>query len=233
MSSAATDPIPAGSTKERLSLFTDAVLAVAMVLLVVDIPRPSGTAFSARAGATRADAAGRLAGFLADRAGSFFAYALALVVLWIVWRQHHTAMDRIRHASPAMIGWHLPLLLAVGFLPYATSAFGAYPDNPAAALLFGLTVGALLTCRSIVLSLAIRDRLLLPTVGEAQHRFTSMVSWIVTAYWLASLLLVWWTPWVAFYWVLTPLVGPALSRLLSLERQSPGPADVTAVRTAQ
>jgi uncharacterized membrane protein len=218
VTSDATEPVPAGLTKERLSFFTDAVFAIAMTLLVIEIPRPEGPEFSVADGASRSEVSARLVNFLADHTSSFFAYVLAFLMIWTVWRQHHTLMDRIARASPAMVAWHLPLLLVVGFLPYATSVFGTYTDNPAAALLYGLTFGVLLTCRSVVQSLATRDRLLLRSVSEAGHRYTSTVSWIVTAYWLVSLLLVWWTPWVAIYWILTPMLGPALGRLLAQQR---------------
>jgi len=114
-----------------------------------------------------------------------------------------------------MIGWHFPLLLLAGFLPYATTVLGHYPDNPLAALLYGLVVGALLLCRSAIQSLASRDDVLLPHIDKRQYRLTTTVSWIVTGYWALTLVLVWWTPWVAIPWFLTSAVASVVGWIVN------------------
>ena len=63
-------------------------------------------------------------------------------------------LDEVSRLSGPMIGWHFPLLLMAAFLPYATTVMGHYPDNPLAALLLGLVIGALLVCRSAIESRA-------------------------------------------------------------------------------
>lgn len=49
-----------------------------------------------------------------------------------------------------MIGLRFPLLLLAAFLPYATTVLGHYPDNPVAALLFGLVFGLILASRAAI-----------------------------------------------------------------------------------
>jgi uncharacterized membrane protein len=198
-----------GHTAERVGFFTDAVFAIAMTLLVIEIPRPEAAEFEAGDGVTKAQAFDRLWRFLAAQHNAFYAYVLAFFILWIVWRQHHVLLDEVSRLSGPMIGWHFPLLLMAAFLPYATTVMGHYPDNPLAALLLGLVVGALLVCRSAIQSLAARDDVLRPDIDVRRYRADTIVSWVVTGYWALTLALVWWTPWVEIAWFLTSAVGAA------------------------
>src|ERR1700689_3990504 len=141
-----------GRTPERFGFFTDAVFAIAMTLLVIEIPRPQEADFEGGDGVTKAQAVARLWHFLVAQHSAYYAYLLAFFMLWIVWRQHHALFDQIGRVSAGMIGLHFPLLLVAAFLPYATTVLGHYPDNPLAALLLGLVVGALLACRSAIQS---------------------------------------------------------------------------------
>jgi uncharacterized membrane protein len=208
----AVDPVPAGLTAERVGFFTDAVFAIAITLLVIEIPRPEEGEFAVGDGVSKARAAENLWRFLVDQTGSFVAYFLAFYLLWIVWRQHHALFDRIQRLSPAMVAWHFPLLLLIGFLPYSTTVLGHHFDNPAAALLYALTVGLLLASRSAVRSRALRDGVLHDHVDLAEQRRGTRTSWWVTAYWFATLPLVWWTPLAAVAWFGTSVVGAGLDR---------------------
>jgi uncharacterized membrane protein len=202
------DRPPAGLTPERVGFFTDAVFAIAMTLLVIDIPKPEGEPeFSVGDGVSKAEAAGNLLHYLADQTNSFLAYLLAFWVLWITWRGHHTLFDRIGRLSYRLVGWHFPLLLLIGFLPYPTTVFGHHTDNPAAAGLYALSVAALLICRSGAQTQAERDNLLLPHVIRADFHRTTRASWIVALYWLATATLVWFTPWTSLLWFAAPIVG--------------------------
>jgi len=197
----------AGHSADRVGFFTDAVFAIAMTLLAIDIPRPEGQAFGVSSDVSEARAAARLWHFLAAQHDAYYAYVLAFSTLWIVWRHHHALFDQVRRVSPAMVGLHFPLLLLAAFVPYATIGVGHYPGNPLAALLFGLVVGALLVCRSALQSRADRDLVLVPNVDIRRYRAEVRVSWLVTGYWLATLLLVGWTPWVELAWFLAAAVG--------------------------
>jgi uncharacterized membrane protein len=201
-----------GHTPERVGFFTDAIFAIAMTLLVIEIPRPDEADFEVGNGVTKTQAVARLWHYLVAQHSAYYAYLLAFFMLWIVWRQHHALSDQIRRVSAAMIGLHFPLLLLAAFLPYATTVMGHYPDNPLAALLLGVVVGALLAARSAMQSRAARDGVLRPEVDMRRYQADASVSWIVTAYWAATLLLVWWKPWVEIAWFLTPAVG-AVARL--------------------
>lgn len=212
-------PVRPGQTAERVGFFTDAVFAIAMTLLVIEIPRPEAEDFEPGDGVSKAQAFGRLWRFLAAQHSAFYAYILAFYLIWIIWRQHHRLLDQVSRVSTSMISFHFPLLLLAAFLPYAATVMGHYPGNPLAALLFGLVVGALLACRSAIESGAGRGDVLLPDVDKRQYQATVSVSWAVTGYWALTLLFVWWTPWAQVLWFLTGFVGYVASQLV--KRRSP------------
>jgi hypothetical protein len=88
-------PTAPGHTAERFGFFTDAVFAIAMTLLVIEIPRPEAAEFEAGDGITKAQAFERLWRFLAAQHNAYYAYVLAFSILWIVWRQHHVLLDQV------------------------------------------------------------------------------------------------------------------------------------------
>jgi len=83
----------------------------------------------------KGQAAASLRHFLVDQTASFYSYLLGFVTLWVIWRSHHRLTDALEWMSPAAISWHLPLLMLIGFLPYATATEGHLAGNPVAALL--------------------------------------------------------------------------------------------------
>jgi uncharacterized membrane protein len=117
-----------------------------------------------------------------------------------------------------MIGWHFPLLLFAAFLPYATATMGHSRDNPLAALLFGVVVLLLLVSRSLMQTLAYRDDALLAEVDRQSFRERLRAGWAVDAYWAATLLFVWWTPWVQLAWFASGPVAILTTSLIRRER---------------
>jgi uncharacterized membrane protein len=201
------EPATAGHTIERFGFFTDAVFAIAMTLLVIELPRPGGNTFHVGAGVSKSQAFDRLWDFLVAQHNAYYAYLLAFSMLWIVWRQHHVLFDQVSALSGAMVGWHFPLLLLAAFLPYATTVMGDFHDNPMAALLLWFAVWGLLLSRSLIQTMAWRDHVLLPQVDKEHFRASLIVSWVVVGYWTLTLALVWWTPWVEIAWFFTVPVG--------------------------
>ena len=214
-------PPPPGMTPERIGAFTDAVFAIAMTLLVIEIPRPEGDEFAVGGAVSRRDAAGNLGRFLSDQASSFYACLLAFMLLWLVWRRHHELLDSVDRVSPRVVAWHFPLLLLAAFLPYPTTIVGHYADNPLASAFYGLTVGCLLVCRTVLQQMADDDEALRPTADRSRVRRETAVARITTGYWLLSLLLVWFSPWIQIAWFGTFVVGFAATTVL---RRSAAPA---------
>jgi uncharacterized membrane protein len=206
-------PIPAGLTAERVGFFTDAVFAIAMTLLVIDIPKPEegGGDYDA-SGAGKAEAARAMLHFLGDNYGALISYLLAFVILWVIWRQHHRLFDRIERLSPGLIALHLPLLLLIGFLPYLTDLYDQHITNPVGAALFALGMTGLFGIKTAAQSRALRDGLLRDDVDREEYAGDVRVGWTVAGFYAATVLLCWWTPWVMIAWDLGPVLAAILNR---------------------
>jgi uncharacterized membrane protein len=221
---AAAERKPPGQTTERIGAFVDAVLAIAMTLLVIDIPRPDSAMFSVGDGVPKSEAFRNLGNFLYHQHQALYAYLLAFFILWIVWRQHHELFDQYDRVTPAMVRWHFPLLLFAAFLPYSTSVIGQYGDNPVAALLYGGNVFVILLCRSLVQREALRGGALVPGADVGRNQRAATVSWVVTGYWGLTLAFVWWTPWSEIPWFFTSLVAALAARVVNRRPGAAGPA---------
>jgi uncharacterized membrane protein len=101
---------------ERLIFFSDAVFAIAITLLIVEISIPH-----LQYGAD--DSAHLLA--LAERIPHFMGFFLSFAVIGAFWAGHHRAFSMARHYGPGLIFPNLAMLCAVAFMPFATAYMSA------------------------------------------------------------------------------------------------------------
>lgn len=195
-----------GLSPERLVFFTDAIFAIAMTLLAVELERPDRQQLaSARA----------LGDFLVDQRDSYLAFVLAFVLLWSVWRRHHTLTDRIGRVSKAFATWHLPFLLLVAFLPFPTAVVGTSNNNPLAQTLFAATMAAMVFCEAVIKEISAGAGLV--TDDPATTRHNANASWAVGLWFTLSIAAAWLLPYAFILWVFAPLAagygGALISRL--------------------
>src|SRR5262245_1084112 len=91
----------------RLVAFSDAVFAITITLLVLEIRPPS-------------DYNNLLHGLLVLWP-SYLTYAVTFLFIGQVWANHHVMFDHIRAADRVVLLLNTLLLMAVAFLPFATS----------------------------------------------------------------------------------------------------------------
>jgi uncharacterized membrane protein len=94
--------------------FSDAVIAVAITLLVLDITVPA-----ARPGVS-------LAHELGQHWPNDAAYVTSFVTIGIIWINHHAMVSRLREADHMILILNNLLLLTIGILPFATALMAAY-----------------------------------------------------------------------------------------------------------
>lgn len=95
-------------TKDRLVAFTDAVLAIIMTILVLDLDRPDTLT---------------LGGFWGLR-WSFFSYALSFFWLGSLWMGLNEIWEHAERIDNSVVWWTLVLLFLASFVPYTTSLVG-------------------------------------------------------------------------------------------------------------
>jgi TMEM175 potassium channel family protein len=100
-------------TMGRLESFSDAVIAVAITLLALDIHVPSPES-------------GSLAHELARQWPQYAAYVVSFVTIGIIWINHHWMIRRLGEADRTILLLNLLLLVCIGVLPFGTSLMADY-----------------------------------------------------------------------------------------------------------
>jgi uncharacterized membrane protein len=108
----------------RVEFFSDAVFAIAITLLVLDIHLPDGLAVR--------DVPGELHNLVPQ----FLSYILSFAVVGIFWLSHHRMFRYMRRQDTPLLLLNLLFLLLVAFLPFATRLLAAYGSALAVTLLY-------------------------------------------------------------------------------------------------
>ena len=111
-------------SKNRIEAFTDAVIAIVMTLLVLELHQPEGDTFA----------------FFLGVEQQFIIYLISFVMLAIYWNNHHHLFQVVSKID----GWtlwanHL-LILALTLFPFVTSWVSRYPVALAPQLLYGAVI---------------------------------------------------------------------------------------------
>jgi len=91
--------------KNRLEIFSDAVIAIAMTLMVLELKVPHGTDWHA----------------LQPLVPTFFAYIMSYVYLGIYWNNHHHMFHATDHIDGRIMWANLHLLFWLSLIPFTTA----------------------------------------------------------------------------------------------------------------
>jgi uncharacterized membrane protein len=119
---------------DRIVYFSDAVFAIAITLLVLNIRLPSNLREH------------EVPHALASLGPRYFSFGLTFLVIGAKWMAHHRTFRHVRAYDETMIFLNLLLLLTVAFLPFPSYVLGAYGDGAAATIFYAasMTVSGLL-----------------------------------------------------------------------------------------
>src|SRR5262249_22437772 len=112
-----TDNMPDTHPNTRLEAFCDAVFAIALTLLIIDIKVPGSEGI----GTTR-----ELWLALTHLAPSIFAFVLSFVIILIAWVNHHSLFRLLNKSSGPFVYANGFLLLTVVFMPFPTGLISEY-----------------------------------------------------------------------------------------------------------
>ena len=102
---------------ERILFFSDAVFAIAITLLALEIRLPP-----LPAQATNAQLLAAL-GALGPR---YLSYAISFLAIGLLWMGHHRAFRHVDQYSSRLMFLNLLFLLSIGFLPFPTTVIGEF-----------------------------------------------------------------------------------------------------------
>lgn len=119
-----------GEGTERIQFFSDAVFAIAMTLLVLEIRLPE----------VEGDVTWQDLGALWPQ---FFAYALSFAIIGLNWVTHHRKFLVIVGFDGLLMAINLLLLGFVALLPFPTSVLADYGNNTPVVVLYAFNVGVI------------------------------------------------------------------------------------------
>lgn len=196
---------------ERLFTFLDAVVAIAITLLVlplVDLLATDGG---------RTDL-GRL---VSEHGADFWAFLLSFVVIARLWWAHHRLGERVRALDGPSVLLNLGWVLTVVVLPFATQVVATYPAD---ALPVGVYVGTITVSSACItvldLLVARREPLRKPGVeDDARAGLTASV--VTTVLFAVALVLGTTIRAVNYYGLLLLLFSGPIERLVARARRRP------------
>lgn len=124
--------------KERLMAFTDAVLAIVMTILVLELEKPEAATFEA----------------LWNLKENFFAYALSFFWLGTMWVNLHNEWHDVNQISNSVVWWSVVLLFFSSLIPYAIRFVNVDYNNGVTQGFYGIMV-LLVTLSNVGLSRAL------------------------------------------------------------------------------
>ena len=143
---------------ERLQYFSDAVFAIAMTLLILDVEIPDVDS-------------SRLGDALRDAQPQVFAFVLSFVVIAATWVTHHRRFEIVRAANMRLVQLNLLLLLVVTFLPFPTAVLSEYGSEKPAVVLYAATVAAIGLIQLLTWAHTRRAGLVSPEIDDATYRY--------------------------------------------------------------
>jgi uncharacterized membrane protein len=197
-------PDPGERDPARVVAFTDAVIAIAVTLLVLDIRPPQDTR--------------HLLHGLAALWPSYVSYVITFMLVGQVWANHHVLFDHIRHADRLVLFLNTVLLMDIALLPFAAAvlanSFRDGQGEPTAVLVHGLAFEVAAGLFNVIWWHARHRRLLASTIDAAgaraiARRFQLALAWIGAGTLLGALVPVLgvtvFTAFVIYFWL--PISG--------------------------
>lgn len=182
--------------------FTDAVYAIALTLLALDL-RVGELAGNASEPAAMWHALG-------DLVPQLVAFLVAFWLLAQYWVAHHDFMARVETIDRRLMLLNLAYLGTVAFLPFPASLIGEHESNPISGVVFALSLAAISGMETVMLWHAGRAGLLREQPSEARRRWELSQSLQPAAMFVATIPLAFVDPtWMLVSWV---VLGMALGR---------------------
>jgi uncharacterized membrane protein len=110
--------------RDRLTAFTDGVIAVIITIMVLELHAPASTGLAA----------------LWPLAPVFSSYALSFVYVAIYWNNHHHFFQLVPNVTGAILWSNLHLLFWLSLVPFATSWVGEHPLKSVPTAVYGVSL---------------------------------------------------------------------------------------------
>ncbi len=190
---------------ERLIFFSDAVFAIAITLLVLELRVPE-----LPPGVSSAELARRVLGLWHEA----LAFVISFLVIGIFWARHHQLYHYIARFDGRLLWLNLLVLLCVAFLPFPTALLSRYNDTQFAVAFYAGYLALVGLLMALLWSYAAAAGLVAPDLDRGVVRHHTLRLLGASAIFLLSIGVSFASPLAAHYcWALIALVRPLTVRL--------------------
>ena len=197
---------------DRTAAFSDAVLAIAMTILVLDLKAPDV------AGRREYDAA------LLAALPQFYGFALSFGLLCLLWMAHHARLSALKRIDAGLLGWNCAMLFFAALTPLPTSMlFGRSYGSPVPPVFYALVMSCTWLCLNGMWRHAWRAGLMADDVSARTYRGALLSTLPTTAVFLISVPFAFipgFASWTPLLWVLALPVNVVVERLVGAGRDS-------------
>jgi uncharacterized membrane protein len=201
---------------ERIVFFSDAVMAIAITLLVIDLKVPDIPAPLA---------ATELPARLTELTPRIMSFVISFAVVGVYWSSHHRYFSYIKRYDGRLITLNLVFLLFIALMPFVASLLGQYGYLSVGVIAYGLAVaGTGLSIGSVWWYASYHHRLVDGDLAPRFIRVRSIVALVVPLIFLASLPLALLSPLLTLAtWWTAPFVSILVLRILERRlKKEPG-----------
>lgn len=187
-------PVPEDSLGlERIVFFSDAVMAIAITLLAIDLKLPQ---------IDPSNAFMEVPGQLAAIRPNFMAFFISFVVIGIYWISHHRYFAYIKRYDVRLMVLNLMFLFFIVCMPFVASLLGQYTSVPIVLILYTLAVAALGVSMALIWWYASRNHLISEELDAQAIRMVNIRLYTSPVMFLAAIpfayvsstavIIVWW-----------------------------------------
>src|ERR1700749_2269233 len=204
----ADSPEIAARSADRVVVFSDAVVAIAITLLALDRPIPGPDDRSNRA----------VLNFLGDHWNAYFAFLISFVVISGHWGSHRAIFRYVNRINDRVIGTNMVWLLTMVLTPFAARTLAASTDGFGVRFaIYALVQAVALTCLVRLGKELAQDHLLRDDAPESARHPDYAARYAAIASFLISIPVAFVTPWAYAIWA----AGPGIAARIQRARKRP------------
>jgi uncharacterized membrane protein len=181
---------------DRVVLFSDAVFAIAMTLLAIELKVPPRA---------RADAEG-LGTALVELTPVLIGYFVSFAVIGLFWAGHMRTWKHVTAATTGIVWLNILQLMFVALMPFTTGLYTEYFGSNLAFSLYCLNLAGIAVFAYWVRSVVIRREHLVQKIGAHEVAWLRSQTLIALFVFLGCIPLAWVAPWSARYGFIMILV---------------------------
>ena len=118
-------------SRDRIITLADAVLAIVMTLLVLEIAVPQ---------LSQSEVATELPKRLFELWSDIWSYAISFIILGFFWIGHDDQFHYIKRANKTLLWITIFYLLFIGLIPFSTALIGEYGDQQISVIIYGINI---------------------------------------------------------------------------------------------